>query len=74
MNFKDFLLAQVFFCKKKKCFGIRLTPILIVLSVFTIALAIGAYVRRSRIREENRFIIEFWMLFKSIKEPVNQLK
>ena len=51
MNFKDFLLAQVFFCKKKKCFGIRLTPILIVLSVFTIALAIGAYVRRSRIPE-----------------------
>jgi len=32
-------------------FGIRLTPILIVLSVFTISLAIGAYVRRSRIRE-----------------------
>ncbi|NAS89900.1 hypothetical protein C4E24_09280, partial [ANME-1 cluster archaeon AG-394-G21] len=27
-------------------FGIRLTPILIVLSVFTISLAIGAYVRR----------------------------
>jgi len=51
-------------------FGIRLTPILIVLSVFTIALAIGAWVRRSRIREENRFIIEFWMLFKSIKDSL----
>ena len=55
-------------------FGIRLTPVLIVLSVFTISLAIGAYVRRSRILEGDRFIIEFWMLFKSIKESVNQLK
>ena len=35
-------------------FGIRLTPILIVLSVFTIALAIGAYVRRNRIPEGDR--------------------
>ena len=40
-------------------FGIRLTPILIVLSVFTIALAIGAYVRRSRIREKDRFVVAF---------------
>ena len=32
-------------------FGIRLTPILIVLSVFTIALAIGAYIRRGKIPE-----------------------
>jgi len=32
-------------------FGIRLTPILTVLSVFTISLAIGAYVRRNRIPE-----------------------
>ena len=23
MNFKDFLLAQVFFCKKKKCIEVR---------------------------------------------------
>jgi len=23
MNFKDFLLAQVFFCKKKKCVDVR---------------------------------------------------
>ena len=55
-------------------FGIRLLPILIVLSIFTISLAIGAYVRRSMILEEERFIIEFWMLFKSIKESFNQLK
>ena len=35
-------------------FGIRLTPILIVLSVFTISLALGACVRRSRIPEADR--------------------
>jgi len=49
-------------------FGIRLAPILIVLSVFTISLAIGAYVRRSMILEEDRFIVEFGTAFKSIKE------
>ena len=32
-------------------FGIRLLPILIVLSVFTISLAMGAYVRRGKIPE-----------------------
>ena len=47
------------FCKKKKCFGIRLSPTFIVLSVFTISLAIGAYVRRSMIPEEDRFVVEF---------------
>ena len=49
-------------------FGIRLTPILIVLSVFTIALAIGAWVRRSRIREADRFWVDFGVLFKTVKE------
>ena len=49
-------------------FGIRLTPILIVLSVFTIALAIGAYVRRSRIPKEDRFGVDFGAFFKSIKD------
>ena len=49
-------------------FGIRLTPILIVLSVFTISLAIGAYVRRSRIPEEDRFVVDFGAFFKSIKD------
>ena len=48
-------------------FGIRLTPILIVLSVFTIALAIGAYVRRSRIPEGDRFVVEFRAFFKNIE-------
>jgi len=66
-------LAQVL-SLERKCFGIRLFPILIVLSVFTISLALGAYARRNRIPEEDRFSVEFWMLFKSIKESVNQLK
>jgi hypothetical protein len=38
---------------------IRLSPILIVPSVFTISLAIGAYVRRSKIPEEDRFVVDF---------------
>ena len=38
-------------------FGIRLSPVLIVLSVFTVSFAIGAYVRRSRIPEEDRFVV-----------------
>jgi len=40
-------------------FGIRLLPILIVLSVFTISLAMGADVRRNRIPEEDRFVVAF---------------
>ncbi len=40
-------------------FGIRLTPILTVLSLFTVSFAIGAYVRKSRILEEDRFVVAF---------------
>jgi len=47
-------------------FGIRLTPVLIVLSVFTIALAIGAYVRRSRILDEDRFVVGFVAVLREI--------
>ena len=50
-------------------FGIRLTPVLAVLSVFTIALAIGAWARRSRIREADRFLVDFGAAFKAVKEP-----
>ena len=39
---------------ERKCFGIRLSPVLIVLSVFTISLAMGAYVRRGMTPEEDR--------------------
>jgi uncharacterized membrane protein len=41
-------------------FGIRLSPILTVLSVFTISLALGAYVRRSMIPEEDRFVVDIF--------------
>ena len=40
-------------------FGIRLSPILIVLSIFTISPALGAYVRRSIILEGDRFSVDF---------------
>jgi uncharacterized membrane protein len=39
-------------------FGIQLTPVLTVLSVFTIALAIGVYARRSGIQDEDRFGVD----------------
>ena len=48
-------------------FGIRLTPVLIVLSVFTVSLAISAWARRSRIPEEDRFVVEFGAFFKNIE-------
>jgi uncharacterized membrane protein len=40
-------------------FGIRLVPILIVLSVFTIAIAISAWARRSRILDKASFGVDF---------------
>ncbi|NAT10976.1 hypothetical protein C4E22_05450, partial [ANME-1 cluster archaeon AG-394-G06] len=46
--------SKVFFLKKS-----LLSPILIVLSVFTVSFAIGAYVRRNRIPEEDRFVVAF---------------
>ena len=46
-------------------FGIRLLPILIVLSVFTISLAIGAYVRRNRIPEEDKFVVDLDDFYKN---------
>jgi len=49
-------------------FGIRLSPVLIVLSVFTIVLAVVAYVRRSRILEEERFMVDFGSAFTAVKE------
>jgi uncharacterized membrane protein len=52
-------------------FGIRLSPVLTVLSVFTISLVVVAYVRRSRIQEEDRFRVEFGIIFRSIKDSIN---
>jgi len=39
-------------------FGIRLSPVLIVLSKFTVSLALCAYTRRCRISEMDRFVVE----------------
>ncbi|MBC8521989.1 MAG: DUF1616 domain-containing protein [Methanomicrobia archaeon] len=46
-------------------------PILIVLSVFTISLALGAYVRRSMITEEDRFSVEFGALVEAMKRALS---
>ena len=45
-------------------------PILIVLSVFTISLDIGAYVGRSMIPEEDRFCVDFGALVEAMKRAV----
>ena len=57
-------LAQVL-SLERKCFGIRLFPILIVLSVFTISLALGAYARRSKIPEEDKFVVDLDDFYKN---------
>jgi uncharacterized membrane protein len=51
-------------------FGIRLSPVLVVLSVFTIALAVVAYIRRSKIPEEERFMVDFGAAFTTVKESI----
>ena len=40
-------------------FGIRLSPVLLLLSIFTVSFAICAYVRRSKISVDNRFAVDF---------------
>ncbi len=59
-----------------------MSPVLIVLSIFTISLALGAYVRGSMIPEEDRFVVDkplqgfrgrgaepnIGVFFKSVKE------
>jgi len=42
-------------------YGIRMAPILIVLSVFTVLLAVVAGVRRVWMPEAERFVVEEWM-------------
>lgn len=51
-------------------FGIRLSPVLTVLSVFTISLAVVAYVRRGPLTEDDRFFVDFPGAFASLKESV----
>ncbi|KAF5432751.1 putative membrane protein [Candidatus Methanophagaceae archaeon] len=47
-------------------FWIRLSPILIVLSVFTVSLAICAHIRRSMVPEGDRFVVDFGKLLKAM--------
>jgi len=48
-------------------FGIRLTTILGVLSIFTISLALGAVLRRYKLPEDDRFAVEFVVAFRTLK-------
>ena len=43
-------------------YGIRLVPVLLGLSLFTILLALIAYVRRAWVSEAERFVVEGWGL------------
>ncbi|HEX7467784.1 MAG TPA: DUF1616 domain-containing protein, partial [Methanobacterium sp.] len=52
--------------------GIRLDPILVVLSVFTILMVIAAYIRRLKIPKENRFSVDFAGFSKSIGGTFNK--
>jgi uncharacterized membrane protein len=49
-------------------FGIRLEPILISLSVFTIVMSITAYIRRWKLQEDERFNVNFKYYFNRIVE------
>jgi uncharacterized membrane protein len=51
-------------------FGIRLIPILVSLSVFTIAMLMIAYIRRSKISEEERFEVPFSYMYSSLKSEI----
>ncbi|MDI6885411.1 MAG: DUF1616 domain-containing protein [archaeon] len=49
-------------------FGIRLSPILAILSLFTVSFAVGASVRRSMVPEGERFDVEFGVALRTLKE------
>jgi uncharacterized membrane protein len=51
-------------------FGIRLVPILVSLSVFTLAMLLIAYIRRSKISEEERFQVPFSYIYSSLKSEI----
>ncbi|MGB9937090.1 MAG: DUF1616 domain-containing protein [Methanobacterium sp.] len=52
-------------------FGIRLTPILVSLSIFTISMIIIAFLRRQRVPKEERFSVDFKGFFNGIKGSLN---
>jgi len=51
-------------------FGIRLVPILISLSIFTLAMLLVAYIRRSNMSEEDRFEVPFSYTYSSLKGEI----
>ena len=53
-------------------FGIRLTPILLSLSVFTILMSSIAYIRRSKLPSNDRFAVKFKHYFNSISGVFQQ--
>ena len=51
-------------------FGIRLVPIIVSLSVFTLAMLLIAYLRRSKLSEEERFEVPFSNMYSSLKSDI----
>ncbi|CAG0963103.1 MAG: DUF1616 domain-containing protein [Candidatus Methanoperedens sp.] len=51
-------------------FGIRLVPILVSLSVFTLAMLLIAYLKRSQMPEEERFEVPFSYMYSSLKSDI----
>jgi uncharacterized membrane protein len=51
-------------------FGIKLVPILASLSVFTLAMLLISYIRRSKISEEERFEVPFSYMYSSLKSEI----
>ena len=51
-------------------FGIRLVPIIVSLSVFTLAMLLIAYLRRSKLSEEERFEVPFSNIYSSLKSDI----
>ena len=53
-------------------FGIRLEPVLISLSIFTVVMSFTAYIRRWKLPEEERFSINFKYYFNRINESFKE--
>jgi uncharacterized membrane protein len=51
-------------------FGIRLVPILVSLSVFTLVMLLIAYFRRSKLSEEERFEVPFSPMYSSLRSEI----
>jgi uncharacterized membrane protein len=51
-------------------FGIRLVPIIVSLSVFTLAMCFIAHIRRSKLSEEKRFEVPFSLMYSSLKSEI----